>query len=106
VPQGGRFHDDFGAKGTQVQFNDEADARTRAKRFHDDLYNALSSKQLKTPAQINAWVDQFNQQNGGGFTINWNHKDTRLAIRAAMEGKPFGVQSLVDPEVQRASRSI
>lgn len=99
-PQG-RFGDGFGTPGTEVQFNDKADTRTRARRFHDDLYNALSAKNLKSPADVNAWVQQFNQENSTGFSINWKHPDTRKAIANALRGGRFNVETPTDPRVQR-----
>jgi hypothetical protein len=96
----------FGDAGTTVQFNDEAEGRTRAQQFHDNLYNALSSKQLKSPADVNAWVQQFNQQNSSNFQINWKDPDTRKAIGAALRGQKFGVETPIDPAVLKRQQEI
>jgi hypothetical protein len=96
----------FGDPGTQIQFNDEAETRTRAQQFHDNLYNALSSKQLKSPADVNAWAQQFNQQNGTDFRIDWKNPDTRKAIGAALKGQKFNVETPVDPAVLKRVQEI
>jgi hypothetical protein len=99
-PSAGRFGDQFGTPGTEVQFKDEAPNTTRAQRFQQGLSEALSSKQLKTQDDVNSWVEQFNQQNGANFQINWRDPQTRKAIEAAKAGQKFGVERPVDPEVQ------
>jgi hypothetical protein len=100
APPTGRFGDKFGAPGTEVQFKDDAPNATRSQRFQQSLSDALSSKQLKNQADVNAWVGQFNQQNGSAFSIDWQNPDTRKAIDAAMKGQKFGVERPIDPEVQ------
>lgn len=100
-PPKGRFGDDFGAPGTEVQFKDDAETRNRAARFQDTLYGALSSKKLKSQGDIDAFVQQFNHDNGSAFKINWNDPDTRKAIGAAMQGKKFGVERPTDPAVEK-----
>lgn len=87
------------ARGNTTQDGTGTPLAAHAQEFHDQLYSALASKQLKSPADIQAFTRQFNQQSGTAFNVDFNQKETRLAIRNAMQGKPFGVESLADPRI-------
>jgi hypothetical protein len=91
----------YGDAGTEIQFKDDAPNANRAQRFQDSLFQGLSARQLRTRADVESFVHQFNQQNGSDFRIDWSNPDTRKAIGAAMQGKKFGVERPNDPEVQR-----
>jgi hypothetical protein len=85
----------------KIQFLDEAGNTTRAQNFQQSLTAALSSKQLKSTDDVNAWVANFNKQNGSQFSINWSDPDTNRALNAALRGQKFGVEKPIDPEVQK-----
>lgn len=73
-------------------FNDELTFSPQgAQQFHDALYSALASKQLKTPADVAKWQQSYNQQHGTDFGVDLNDAGTKQAIAAAASGKQFGV---------------
>lgn len=103
---GGRFGNGLGVGNTEVQFGDDPDARSRAQTFHDQLYQALRSKQLKDPAAVNAWVQSFNEHNHSNYALDWRDPGTRKAIVAAAQGKAFGVAPFTDPKVEQRVQEL
>lgn len=107
VTQGGLLGTDrMAGAGEEIRFNDAADERTRAQTYQDQLFSALSTKQLRSQAQVNDWIQRYNEKNGTNFAIDWTKKSTRDAIRAAARGQPFTVGTVPDPAVEKRVQEI
>jgi hypothetical protein len=77
------------------QFGDapgEAPLPPHAEDFRNGLYSAMRNRQINSPADMKAWVQQFNQQNGTQYQPQLTAKDTLRAINAARKGQAFNVE--------------
>jgi hypothetical protein len=77
------------------QFGDErgdAPLPPHADDFRNGLYNAMRQRKINSPADMRAWVDRFNQQNGTLYQPAYDSKSTMQAIREARAGRSFDVQ--------------
>jgi hypothetical protein len=80
---------------TVGQFGDargEAPLPPHAEDFRNGLYSAMRNRQINSPADMKAWVQQFNQQNGTQYQPQLTAKDTLRAINAARKGQAFNVE--------------
>jgi hypothetical protein len=53
----------------------------------------MRSKQIKSPADIQAFQEQYNQSHGTGWSVDLKNADTRRAFAAAMSGKQFNIET-------------
>jgi hypothetical protein len=73
-------------------FRDELKANPKgAEQFHDALYQAASSGQIKSVADAQAWASEYNKANGTDFGVA-DSDLSRKAIAAAVAGQPFSVE--------------
>jgi hypothetical protein len=69
--------------------------------FRNQLYSAMRSKQIKSPAEIKSFQDQYNQSHGTGWQIDTKNPETRKALAAALAGKRFGIEQPI-PDISNA----
>jgi hypothetical protein len=73
--------------------------------FRNQLFAAMHSKQIKSPADIQAFQEQYNQSHGTGWQVDLKNPDTRRSIAAALAGKRFNVQEPV-PNISDAPQGV
>jgi hypothetical protein len=59
--------------------------------FRNQLFTAMKSKQVKSPADIEAFQSQYNQSHGTDWRVDTKNPDTRRALAAALGGRPFNI---------------